>query len=78
MKSIILIQRTFRGSRLRIKLYRELVEQGYACKSVRFNRRLIGYKMWKLSHKIEDRVKKNELYLNNLMKQMEDKHEQSK
>lgn len=34
--------------------------------------------MWKLSHKIEDRVKKNELYLNNLMKQMEDKHEQSK
>jgi|688.fasta_scaffold1016556_1 hypothetical protein len=59
LKSIIRIQRTLRGSRARVALYRKLVESHYAAKSVRFNRRLIGFKMWRLSQKIELNVKKN-------------------
>lgn len=34
----------------------------YKALSVRFNRRLIGFKMWKLSRKISDKVKKDSLY----------------
>jgi len=52
MKSILRIQRVFRGSCDRIKLYTHLIESKYIAKSVRFNRRLIGFKMWRLSHKI--------------------------
>jgi len=59
LKSILRIQRTIRGSKARIALYRKLVESSYAAKSVRFNRRLIGFKMWRLSQKIEQNVKKS-------------------
>lgn len=52
LKAILRIQRVFRGSQARINLYSLLVGQGYVSKSVRFNRRIIGYKMWRLSHKI--------------------------
>jgi hypothetical protein len=30
--------------------------------------------MWRLSHKIEENVKKNEIYFNKLLKDIEDKH----
>lgn len=59
LKCILRIQRVFRGSRTRIRLYGKLVDGNYVAKSNRFNRRLIGFKMWRLSHKIELSVKKN-------------------
>jgi hypothetical protein len=71
LKSIIRIQRTVRGSKARIALYRKLVESSYAAKSVRFNRRLIGFKMWRLSQKIEENVKKNEHFFNKMLNEIE-------
>jgi hypothetical protein len=59
MKSIIRIQRVYRGSQARIRVYDNLVQQGYVCKSNLFKRRLIGFKMWKLSHKIKEKMKKD-------------------
>jgi hypothetical protein len=58
MKSILRIQRVFRGSQDRIKLYSKLVDSLYKASSVRFNRRLIGFKMWRLSKKVSDNIKK--------------------
>jgi len=59
MKCIIRLQRVYRGSRDRIRIYRDLVDSGYVCKSKLFNRRLIGFKMWRLSSKIKDRMNKD-------------------
>jgi hypothetical protein len=59
MKCIIRIQRVYRGSRDRIRKYGQLVDGGYVCKSKLFNRRLIGFKMWRLSNKIKDKMKKD-------------------
>jgi hypothetical protein len=78
LRSIIRLQRTVRGSRARIALYRQLVDANYAAKSVRFNRRLIGFKMWRLSQRIEQNVKKNERFFSGMLRQIEEKHEQSK
>ena len=64
----------FRGSQTRIKLYSKLVDSGYGAQSVRFKRRLIGFKMWRLSHKIEEKVKLQAEYFNKLIKEVEDKH----
>jgi hypothetical protein len=71
MKSIIRVQRVFRGSQERIKLYSRLVDNSYTCKSVRFNRRLIGFKMWRLSKKIVDKITKSNEYFTKLLKDME-------
>jgi hypothetical protein len=71
MKSIIRVQRVFRGSQARIKLYSRLVDNSYASKSVRFNRRLIGFKMWRLSKKIVDKITKSNEYFTKLLKDME-------
>ena len=59
MKSIVRIQRVYRGSRDRIQIYGRLVDGGYSCKSKLFNRRLIGFKMWRLSSRIEDKIKRD-------------------
>lgn len=75
MKSILRIQRVWRGSRDRIKFYAKLVEEGYKPSSKLFNRRLIGYRMWKLSHKIEEQRKKREEYLTEMLNKLQKKHE---
>jgi len=49
-------------------LYSKLVDGEYEAKSMRFKRRLIGYKMWKLSMRIENKVKLQEEYFNKLLK----------
>lgn len=59
MKSILRLQRVYRGSRDRIRIYGSLVDNNYVCKSKLFNRRLIGFKMWRLSSKIKEKMKKD-------------------
>jgi hypothetical protein len=59
-------------------LYSQLVDSKYEAKAVRFRRRLIGFKMWRLSLKIERNVKLQQEYFDRLLKQVEEKHEQSK
>jgi hypothetical protein len=49
-----------RGYRARKGIYKKLVDENYKASSKLFNRRLIGYKMWRLSNKINEKVKKNE------------------
>ena len=49
----------YRGSVDRIRIYSSLINDNYKAVSVRFNRRLIGFKMWKLSRKISTKIKKN-------------------
>ena len=57
------MQRVFRGSLDRIRIYSKLIEENYKANSVRFNRRLIGFKMWRLSNKISAKIRKdNEKY----------------
>jgi hypothetical protein len=60
MKCIIKIQSVMRGYRARKGIYKKLVDENYKASSKLFNRRLIGYKMWRLSNKINEKVKKNE------------------
>lgn len=56
MKCIIKIQASFRGSRARKRLYEQLIESGYKAQSKLFGRRLIGYKMWRLSSKMHQKA----------------------
>jgi len=70
MKCIQLIQRVFRGSQTRIKLYSRLVDTKYETKSVRFKRRLLGFKMWRISQKIEKNVKLQAEYFDKLIKEV--------
>jgi hypothetical protein len=51
------------------------VEEGYKPSSKLFNRRLIGYRMWKLSYKIEEQRKKREEYLTEMLNKLQKKHE---
>lgn len=74
MKSIIRIQRVYRGSRDRIRIYGWLADGGYACKSKLFNRRLIGFKMWRLSSKIKDKMQRDMEEFQKVMKSIELKH----
>jgi len=74
MKCIIRIQRVYRGSRDRIKIYGRLVDGGYVCKSKLFNRRLIGFKMWRLSSKIKDKMKRDMDEFQRVMKKIEAQH----
>lgn len=59
MKSILRIQRVYRGSCDRIRIYGNLVDSGYVCKSKLLNRRLIGFKMWRLSNKIKEKINRD-------------------
>lgn len=59
LRSILRVQRVFRGSLDRIRIYSKLVEENYKASSVRFNRRLIGFKMWRLSNKISTKIRKD-------------------
>lgn len=68
MKCILRIQRFYRGSRDRIRIYGKLVDEGYVCKSKLFNRRLIGFKMWRLSSKIKDKIKRDMEEFQRIMK----------
>lgn len=67
LKSIIRIQRCFRGSRVRIKFYSDLVGKGYVAKSMYFNRRLLGYRLLRLSQKVKDNAKKTQDYLTDML-----------
>lgn len=60
MKCIIRIQANIRGSRCRKQLYERFIKEGYKATSKLFGRRLIGYKMWKLSSRLHERTKANQ------------------
>lgn len=74
MKCIVRIQRVYRGSRDRIRIYRDLVDNNYVCKSKLFNRRLIGFKMWRLSGRIKDKIKNDLQEFQKMMQKIETKH----
>lgn len=74
MKSILRIQRAFRGSRARIAVYGGLVDGGYAAKSKLFNRRLIGFKMWRLSNKIKHKMAQDRKEFDQMLQELEKRH----
>lgn len=71
MKCILRIQANIRGSRCRKELYEGLLREGYKAMSKLFGRRLLAYKMWRLSRKLHERSRQNQQAYKKLLETVE-------
>lgn len=62
----------------RIRIYSKLIEENYKASSVRFNRRLIGFKMWRLSNKISAKIRKDNVKYEKMIEDLRNKNEKDK